>query len=164
MDKNDEVIVPIGNAGTAEEPYVTAYMCRVAYEYEVVATTARLFPSVEAHQVGCSCGKWGSVEVAVHFVRYIKSRETELKEEEREHQRGNLEVVVRRIRQLQMMLPVPLVEVLGAKGSEMVDYWLDRHAQNPNGRSLFWALDTLRSHLINTGGIAFEMCHSSKTP
>lgn len=144
MSTSDEIIVPIGNAGTKEKPYITAYMCRVAFEQEATATTARLFPSVEAHQAGCPCGKWGSVEVAVHFVRYIKSSETEQREAEKDQVREALKSTVERIRNIQKMLPTPLTEISGSKSSELIDYWIERHNQDPNGYALFWALDALR--------------------
>lgn len=144
MNEN-EVIIPSGNKGTPEEPYVIAYMCYTAYAEEVTATTAKLFPSVEAHRAGCPCGKHGSVEVAVHFVRFIKSQETKQKEEEKEQDRENLKGVVERIHKIKTMLPVSLPKIFGANDSEdIVDYWLRKHEYNPNGHALFWALDSLR--------------------
>jgi hypothetical protein len=72
MNENDKII-PVGNAGTEDKPFVIAYMCALDYEYELAATSCRVYPSIQAHRANCSCGKNGSVEVAVHYVRYVEN-------------------------------------------------------------------------------------------
>jgi len=133
---NDDILIPRGNLGTDEKPFVLAYTCANTYEYEITETTSRLFPSVEAHRAGCICGKWGCVEVAVHFVRYIES-------DELAQSRIALKNVVKRIHALKEFLPSSLVNIPGSKVFDLVDYWLEKHEQMPNGHALFWALSAL---------------------
>ena len=125
----------------------TAFMCLTSFEDEIEGTSTRLFPCVEAHRSGCPCGKSGTVEVSVTFVRYIKNpkavEDQQLKEQDLEVQREALKGVVALIQDIKNVFPKNLTDMPGSKGFDMVNFWLERHEQIPNGHALFWALDSL---------------------